>query len=136
MNQSDVNRWPAVILFLTSGLFFFGCVWYLWAGNFQPDQLARTGGIKVAGLPVPTFDPVRPILLIKDRETIVGNTRVIYRGRRNGILRVDLYILSLDPHFTYAHHIDEASAKRGFQMGEHSYRLLAAGRGSIRLVRM
>lgn len=132
MNGSNENKWPTIIFFLTTGFFFFGCVWYLWAGNFAPDtpRFTHDAG-KIA-----QADPQKPILLIKDRETIVGNTRVIYRGRHDGSLHVELYILELDPHFAYSHHIDQDKARDGFNLGDQQFRLLAAGRGSIHLVRM
>jgi hypothetical protein len=136
MNGFTENRWPTIAFFLSCGCFFFGCVWYLWIGHFQPDRVHASHSMKATAMPLSEADPNTPILLIKDRETVVGDTRVIYRGRYDGTLRVDLYILSLDPHFAYAHHIDETSARCGFQMGEHRFRLLAAGWGSIRLVRM
>lgn len=135
-NGLMANRWPAVIFFLTSGLFFFGCVWYLWAGNFEPPGSAETAVARSVAVRPATADVDGPILLIKDRDTIVGDTRVIYRGRENGTVHLDLFILSLDPHFAYPHRIDETSAQDGFQMGEHRFRLLASGRQSIRLLRM
>lgn len=37
VNHFDEHKWPAKVFFLTCGLFFFGCVWYLWAGALNPD---------------------------------------------------------------------------------------------------
>ena len=118
-----------MVYFLTCGFFFFGCVWYLWAGALNPDYYWQSSPGVTA-----EFPPDRE--LDKNHAARVDDARIVYRGSRNGSLHLDLYILQLDPHFAYPHRIDESQARKGFQLGEFAFQVLAVSDGKISLKRL
>ncbi|WP_054697464.1 hypothetical protein [Desulfosarcina cetonica] len=125
MDSTNANKWPIVLFFLTSGLFFLGCVWYLWAGSLPPAPYRGTS---------PDARPsAATIQLTKNRAAEIDGNRIVYRGRHDGDLQLDLFILELDPHYAYPLHIPEKSAREGFFIGSRYFRLLAASSGKISL---
>ena len=76
------------------------------------------------------------VVLARNHVARVASSRIVYRGSENGLLFMDLTILELDAHYRYRHRIDEARARRGFQLGEHYFQARIAGDGKILLKRL
>ena len=136
VNDFDNHKWPAVVFFLTCGLFFFGCVWYLWAGASNPDYYWKTATADARDLTEPVLKQNAQIVLAKDQGAQVEGARIVYRGRDHGTLHMELYILQLDPHYAYPHAIEGSQARKGFQLGSHHFRVLAASDTKISLERL
>lgn len=136
MNDSNEHKWPALVFFVTCGLFFFGCVWYLWAGATNPEYYWQTSDALVLESPEPFLKKNECVLLAKNKGARVDGARVVYRGSRDGSLLMDLYVLQLDPHYGYSHKIDADQARQGFRMGEEHYKVLAASDAKISLQRL
>lgn len=136
MNDFNGYKWPAVIFFVTCGLFFFGCVWYLWAGTVNPEYYWQSSDDLALESPEPFLEKNECVLLARNRGGRVNGARVVYRGSRNGALLLDLYVLQLDPHYGYSHKIEEEQARKGFRMGEEHYKVLAASDAKISLMRL
>ena len=136
VNNFDEHKWPAVVFFLTCGLFFFGCVWYLWAGALNPDYYWRPTSVSSAEQTDRILEKDGRIVLTKNNAAQVGNDRIVYRGSHDGALYMDLYVLQLDPHYGYPHRIDERQARKGFHLGDHAFQVLAASDGKISLKRL
>jgi hypothetical protein len=136
LNPFDEHKWPAVVFFVTCGLFFFGCVWYLWAGALNPDYYWTSSTVLATDSPEPLLTKNERVVLVKNQGAQVGGARIVYRGSQRGALHMDLYILQLDPHYGYPHRIDESQARKGFRMGDHHFQVLAASEGKISLKRI
>ncbi|BBO72907.1 hypothetical protein DSCW_03240 [Desulfosarcina widdelii] len=136
VNDFNEHKWPAVIFFVTCGLFFFGCVWYLWAGATNPEYYWQPSEALALESPEPFLEKNECVLLTKNKGVRVNGARVVYRGSRNGALLLDLYVLQLDPHYGYPHKIEEDQARKGFRMGEEHYKVLAASDAKISLQRL
>jgi len=136
VNDFDKNNWLPTFFLVACGLFFFGCVWYLWVGALNPDYHWQPSPAVTAEPADRILEQRGRILLAKDHGARVGDSRIVYRGSRSGILHMDLYILQLDPHFGYPHRIDADQARKGFRMGEHFFQVLAASDGKISLKRL
>lgn len=136
MNNFDEHKWPAVVFFLTCGLFFFGCVWYLWAGALNPDYYWQASPGVATEFPDRTLEVNGRVMIAKNHGARVDRARIVYRGSHSGNLFMDLYILQLDPHYGYPHRIDERQARKGFRMGDYTFQVLAASDGKISLKRL
>ncbi len=136
MNNFDEHKWPAVVFFLTCGLFFFGCVWYLWAGALNPDYYWQPSPDVTAQFPDRTLEKNGRVMIAKNHGARVGSARIVYRGSHDGNLHMDLYILELDPHYGYPHQIEEAQARKGFRLGDDAFQVIAASDGKISLKRL
>ncbi len=136
MKHFDEHKWPALVLFVPCGLFFFSCVWYLWAGALNPDYYWRSSAELAAESPEPLLTKNDRVVLVKNQGTQVDSSRIVYRGCQRGALHMDLYVLELDPHYGYPHRIDESLARKGFRMGEHHFQVLAASDEKISLKRL
>ena len=136
MDSLDEHKWPAVVFFLTCGLFFFGCVWYLWAGALNPDYYWQSSPGVAADFPDQTLEKNGRVLIAKNHGARVGNARIVYRGSHSGNLYMDLYILELDPHYGYPHQIGEHQARKGFRLGDDAFQVIAASDGKISLKRL
>ena len=133
MNASSHSKWPTLVFLSTCGLFFFGCVWYLWAGALNPEYYWEPPTINAADAADPALEKEGRILLVKNRGVRVGDARVVYRGLQGGALHLEYIVLKLDPHYGYPHLIDAGQARTGFSMGEHQFKVLAASDGKISL---
>lgn len=130
------SKWPAIVFFMTSGIFFFGCVCYLTAGAMHPEyywQAPPSPGGDQAGRCLPEKGP---ILLVKNQAVRIEGTRIVYRGIRDGALFMEMFILALDPHYGYPHRIDEHRAHHGFSIGEYHFQVLVASDDKISLQRL
>jgi hypothetical protein len=136
VNDSDAHKWSAVVFFLACSLFFVGCVWYLWAGAMNPDYYWQPAEALALESPEPSVKRNERVVLTKNNGAQVGNARIVYRGSQGGYLLLDLYILQLDPHYGYPHHIDTKQAREGFRMGGCYFKLLAASDAKISLKRL
>jgi hypothetical protein len=125
-----------MVFFVTCGLFFFGCVWYLWAGALNPEYYWNSSGVLAAGSPEPLLTKNEPVVLVKNQGAQVDGARIVYRGSQRGTLQMDLYILELDPHFGYPHRIEKKQARKGFRMGDHHFQVLAASDDKISFKRL
>ncbi|WP_319408988.1 hypothetical protein [uncultured Desulfosarcina sp.] len=136
MNDFENHKWPAVVFFLTCGLFFFGCVWYLWVGARNPEYYWHPSPT-LTGQPADrVLEKNASILLEKNHGARVDSARIVYRGSCNGTLHMDLYVLQLDPHYGYPHQVEEDQARKGFRMGEYYFQVLASSDGKISLKRL
>ena len=86
--------------------------------------------------PEPFLAKDKPVVLTKNQGALTGAARIVFRGRENGSLLMDLYILQLDPNYGYPHTIDESRAHKGFRLGDDRYKVLAASDRKISLKRL
>lgn len=133
MGNGNRQKWPAVLFFLTSGFLFFGCVLYLWAGATNPEYYWQTATSQVDGAKDTVSGVKKRMMLAKDKGVRIEKERIVYRGRRKGMLQLDLFILQLDPHYGYPYLVPEKEARKGFRIGSHQFRVLAVSDEKISL---
>ena len=133
VNHANRQKWLSVLYFLTSGFVFLGCVWYLWAGVTNPEYYWHSASSQADGVTDQIPGPQKRVMLAKDQGASVDKERIVYRGRHNGRLQLDLFILQLDPHYGYPYLVEEDEARRGFQIGSHQFRVLAVSDEKISL---
>ena len=136
VNDDRENKWPARIFFTTTGLFFFGCVWYLFVGAMNPEYYWQASPTLSDARPNPVLAKNGRLLLLKNQAARVDDVRLVYRGTREGDLVLELFVLALDPHYGYSHRIDEDMARQGFSIGEYHFQVLAASDAKISLKRL
>ena len=73
------------------------------------------------------------ILLRKDKAFTVNKSRLVFRGIEDEKVRLDVYLLELDPEYAYPHYISTAKAGQEFQLGETRFRVLKMSRGTLQL---
>jgi hypothetical protein len=133
MYRTGNANWQSRLFFVLIGLFFTWAVYYLVSGSIDPAyywHLRASANRAPANSDPGTADR---ILLPLDAETKVGAIRLIYKGKRNGYLLIDVLIPALDKGFVYQHAIPLEKAKRGFNLAGREFVLIAAKRAAARI---
>lgn len=73
------------------------------------------------------------ILLRKDKAITVNKSRLVFRGMEGNRIRLDLYLLELDPDYAYPHYISEVASRGPFRLGDTQFQLLDISRGVLQL---
>ena len=136
VNDDRESKWPAIVFFVTSGLFFFGCVWYLYAGTVNPEYYWQTPPGQRMNQTESCLKKNNRFLLKKNQAVRVDDARLVYRGTQNGMFVMDLFVLALEPHYGYVHRIDQKQAHQGFSIGEYHFQALVASDEKISLKRL
>ena len=77
------------------------------------------------------------IMLLLDRDTKIGKSKIIYRGLdENAKFKMDVVVLELDPNAFYRYHIPISAAKNGFRLVGQNFRLISARKSAIHLWRL
>jgi hypothetical protein len=74
------------------------------------------------------------IMLVLDRDTKFGKSKIIYRGLDGKAkFKMDVAILELDPNAYYRYRIPINAAKKGFRLAGQNFRLISARKSAIQL---
>jgi hypothetical protein len=136
MYRTGNANWQSRLFFVLIGLFFTWAVYHLVSGSIDP---AYYWHLRAPASRAPeNSDPSAAdrILLPLDAEAKVGAIRLIYKGKRNGCLLIDVLIPALDKGFVYQHAIPLEKAKRGFNLAGREFMLIAANRTDVRIGRL
>ena len=135
MYRTGNANWQSRLFFSFIGLFITWAVYYLVSGSIDPAYYWYP---RAPASPAPAIgDPgsADRILLPLDAETKVGSIRLIYKGKRDGCLLLDVLIPALDKGFVYHHAISLEKAKHGFNLAGREFMLIAAKRAAARIRR-
>jgi len=133
MEQTRNRKWPSLIFFTGAGIVFAVGIYYivLSAGNpaYGSAPLAHVNPaegnvVSMAG---------DRVMLVSGEEAVFKNSRIVYRGIEDDQLCFDLFILQLDPHYSYLHKIPVGDAKSGFRLGDQDFELLTARKSKVKL---
>ena len=126
MEDETKKKWLPALFFSLSGI-IFGTSLYLIATSTTAAtaQTPATVAAAVGALPYP--DEARVTMTLKrDTRQRLGKLDIIYRGVKNRKLRLDVFILDLDPQYAYRHAIALSQASEGFRVGGVQLELLSA----------
>ena len=73
------------------------------------------------------------VVLVKDSAIKLNRTIVTYRGMERDTIHLGVVIPALDPHYAYPKQISKDAARKGFRIGDHTYRMVSARRNSLEL---
>jgi hypothetical protein len=129
METKSKKKWLSVLFFSVSGIIFGTSLYLITAGSTpSPETTTVAVASAVHALPYPSESRVM-ITLKRDTRQRLGKLDIIYRGVENRKLRLDVFVLDLDPQYAYQHAIALRQANDGFRVGGHNLELLSA-RGS------
>jgi hypothetical protein len=126
MENETKKKWLPALFFSLSGI-IFGTSLYLIATSTTAAtaQTPATVASAVEALPYPD-EPRVTMTLERDIRQRLGKLDIIYRGVKNRNLRLDVYILDLDPQYAYRRTIALSQASEGFRVGGVRLELLSA----------
>jgi hypothetical protein len=138
MNDKRKLKWPAVLFFSLSGMVFGLSLYLIAAGALDTEARANTPGNRglaaVGDITTPDDEPRVRVVLRRDVRNQFGKVDVIYRGVEDDRVKLDVFILDLDPAYPYRREIDYRTARDGFRVGGVRFELISAGRTSAKLV--
>ena len=73
------------------------------------------------------------ILLRKNKSITVNKTRLVYKGLEKKMIRLDVFLLELDPESAYPRLISKADAKEGIRIGDSRFKLLKVNKKTLQL---
>ncbi len=79
------------------------------------------------------YAPKDQVYLQKNQKITINKTNLVYKGISKGIVKMELYVLELDPDVPYRLRFSKKSLKQGVKIGYGQYSLVSARRNSLRL---
>ncbi len=73
------------------------------------------------------------VVLVKGESVTTNKCRLVFRSLVGQNIRLDLYLLELDPEYAYVQNISKAAAMKGFRMGDSEYQLISVNRKILKL---
>ena len=73
------------------------------------------------------------ILLRKNKSIIVNKNRLVFKGLKDKIIHLDVYLLELDPEYAYTHYISKEDVHKRLRLGDSTFQLLKASKGALQL---
>lgn len=73
------------------------------------------------------------ILLRKNKSITVNKNRLVFKGLKDKMIRLDVYFLELDPEYAYPHYISKADVHKEIRLGDSTFQLLKASKGALQL---
>jgi len=114
-------------------LFLLWVVYYLITEALDPADPWSNRTMTNRAAASAAAQPGSQVLLRLDEPADVGKTRLIYRGRQDGNVLIDVVIPQLDQGFAYHYAIPLKKAKQRFTLSGRRYKLLAVGRRTARI---
>ena len=73
------------------------------------------------------------ILLHKDNGITINGSRLVFKGLRDNMIHLDVYLLELDPESAYPQTISKADAHKGIRVGDSTFQFLKVRRNTLQL---
>ena len=73
------------------------------------------------------------VVLLKDNSLTINNCRLVFKGLKNDMIHLDLYLLELDPESAYPHFISKEKAANGVRLGDSEFQLISANKNILKL---
>jgi len=73
------------------------------------------------------------IVLRKDKSITVNKNRLVFKGLKDKMIHLDVYLLELDSEYAYPHYISKADGYKRFRLGDSTFQLLKVDRGALQL---
>ena len=120
-----------IILFLISIPGFYVYYFQDWRTNeFSQDVAQRKA--------IPEFQEESRIynervVLRKDKSFTFNNSRLVFKGLKDKMIHLDVFLLDLDPEYAYPHYISKADATAGVRLGDSKFQLLKVNKKILQL---
>jgi hypothetical protein len=133
-SEKRQNPWPSRFFFAAVALFMSGAVLYFIFGIHDPAYDRRLPPIPPPkALEKKSLSPGDHLLLPLDQEYLLPKLKLVYRGMKDENLRIDCYLLELDPHTPYIHRLFPEQARMEFRMAGHAFRLVSMKESQIKI---
>lgn len=117
MGEERRPKWLPILFFVITGVIFATTIYLITVGASASNRLTNAAvASAVNALPYPD-EPRILITLKRDTRQRMGKLDIIYRGVEDRKLRLDVFVLDLDPDYAYRHAIALDKANRGFRIG-------------------
>jgi hypothetical protein len=151
MNETHSRYWYSILSYVTICIVFLGLLYFV-AETFFPktysELMPRDAALSARFISdarwgrdhrdtqkaAPSNALKEKILLVLDRDTKFGKSKIVYRGLDgNAKFSMDVAILELDPNAFYRYRIPINDAKKGFRLAGQNFRLISARKSAIQL---
>ena len=151
MNETRSRYWYSVLLYMTICIVSLGLLYFVvetffpkTSAELMPKDDALSARFMSASrwngdhrdAPKEAFStPLKEkIMLVLDRDTKFGKSKIVYRGLDgNAKFIMDVVLLELDPNAFYRYRIAVKAAKKGFRLVGQNFRLISARKSAIQL---
>lgn len=73
------------------------------------------------------------IVLKKDKSITVNKSRLVFKGLKDKMIHLDVFLLELDPESAYPRYMSKADALEGFRVGDSKFQLLKVNKNTLQL---
>ena len=89
-----------------------------------------------SGRPVQQMANRNQFVLTRDQRLSIGKYDLLFKGFEEKRIRVDLYLMEMDPEQPYPKYFTKKEAKRGITLGRSDYRLVSVNKQNLILKRI
>ena len=72
----------------------------------------------------------------KDKSITVDKNRLVFKGLKDNMIHMDVYLLELDPESAYPFYIPKANAPKDIRVGESLFKVLKVNTRTLQLKRV
>ncbi|WDP90344.1 MAG: hypothetical protein HUN04_11810 [Desulfobacter sp.] len=134
MPLTDRNRTlsPVLVFLLVIIPLFIGL--YYWTVPSKPGVLIRMNNGQAVVHFVSTSKTIDDtVFLARDQALVMNGCKLIFRGIRDGEIRIDLIQLELDPESVYPQYLSIKKAESGFRLADSRFSLLSGNKSRLKL---
>lgn len=73
------------------------------------------------------------IVLKKDKSITIHKNRLVFKGLKDQMIQLDVFLLELDPEYAYHRQFSKADAQNGIRVGDSKFKLLKVNRKTLQL---
>lgn len=133
MHLPNRKGWFAIIFIILTLAIPFAMTYYVSTPHYQERYKGWRESNAEAGIPSRSKVTSEQVLLLKDEKVVVDRTCLVFKGVTGKTIRIDLYLLDLDPDVPYALSFSKKKITDGVWLGNIMYRLLTVKDKALRL---
>ena len=133
--KSPINKIGIISSLIISVLITIPGVYAFYFMDWKTDTLSQTSEPMEV---VPEFQEDsrifdQRIVLRKDKSITVNRSRLVFKGVKDDLIHMDVFLLELDPDYAYPHYISQSDTKKLIRLGDSTFQVLKISRGALQL---
>ena len=133
MNLPNRKGWVAVLFIILALAIPFAITYYVSTPSFKDRNQAWQNSPNAPDLGVRSRVTADQVFVLKNEKIIIDRTGIVFKGFTNKMVRLDLYLLDLDPDAPYPLSFSQETMNAGVWLGDVSVSLVSVNATVLRL---
>ncbi len=127
------QRWFAGIFIILALAVPFAISWYVSTHGYQNRHDGPIKQNREAGISSKSKISSGQVLLVKDKKIEIDKTSIVFKGLADNTVKMEIYLLELDPKVPYPLKFSKQSVSDGIWIGNVLYQLVSVKDNLLRL---